>query len=162
MNFSSVISRYYICMICINTYYFLLLFANNICYQHPRSPFLSQSNTHVTCPKWKALSRAWLCDPKDLYNPWNSPGHNTGVGSCSLLQEILLAQELNLGLPHCRQILYHLSHQGSPRILQRVAYPFFRGFSGPRNRARVSCIAGRFFTSWATREAHLSTRQMQY
>ena len=162
MNFSSVISRYYICMICINTYYFLLLFANNICYQHPRSPFLSQSNTHVTCPKWKALSRVWLCDPKDLHNPWNSPGHNTGVGSCSLLQEILLAQELNLGLPHCRQILYHLSHQGSPRILQRVAYPFFSGFSGPRNRARVSCIAGRFFTSWATREAHLSTRQMQY
>ena len=116
MNFSSVISRYYICMICINTYYFLLLFANNICYQHPRSPFLSQSNTHVTCPKWKALSRVWLCDPKDLHNPWNSPGHNTGVGSCSLLQEILLAQELNLGLPHCRQILYHLSHQGSPLV----------------------------------------------
>ena len=31
-------------------------------------------------------------------------------------------QELNPGLPHCRQILYHLSHQGSPGILQRVPY----------------------------------------
>ena len=48
---------------------------------------------------------------------------------------------------------FHLSHQGSPRILDWVAYPFYRGFSWPRNRTRVSCIAGRFFTSWATREA---------
>ena len=36
----------------------------------------------------------------------------------------------------------------------RVAHPFFRGSSRPRNWTRVSCIAGRFFTSWATREAH--------
>ena len=34
-------------------------------------------------------------------------------------------------LPHCRRILYHLSHQGSPRILERVAYPFSRGTSHP-------------------------------
>ena len=38
---------------------------------------------------------------------------NTGVGSHSLLQGIFPTQELNLGLPHWRQILYHLSHQGS-------------------------------------------------
>ena len=53
------------------------------------------------------------------------------------------------GLPHCRRILYPLSHQGSPRILEWVAYPFSRGSSWSRNRTRVSCIAGRFFTSWA-------------
>ena len=58
----------------------------------------------------------------------------------------------NLVLLHCRQILYHLSHQGSPRILKRVTYPFSRGSSQPRNRTGVSCIACRFFTSWATRE----------
>ena len=46
------------------------------------------------------------------------------------------------GIPHCRQILYHLSHQGSPRILQWVPYPFSRGSSQPRNWTRVSCIAG--------------------
>ena len=34
-----------------------------------------------------------------------------------------------------------------------VAFPFFRGSSQPRDRTQVSCIAGRFFTSWATREA---------
>ena len=60
----------------------------------------------------------------------------------------------NLGLLHCRWILYHLSHEGSPRILEWVIYHFSRGCSCPRNWTRVSCIAGRFFTSWATREAH--------
>ena len=44
---------------------------------------------------------------------WNSPGQNTGVGSRSLLQGITSTQGLNLGLPHCRQILYQLSHKGS-------------------------------------------------
>ena len=44
------------------------------------------------------------------------PGKSTGVGCHFLLQEIFLTQGLNLGLPHCRQMLYHLSHQGSPLI----------------------------------------------
>ena len=39
------------------------------------------------------------------------------------------------------------------RILEWVAFPFSRGSSQPRNRTQVSCIAGGFFTSWATREA---------
>ena len=47
------------------------------------------------------------------YSPWNSPGQNTGVGSLSLLQGMFPTQGLNPGLPHCRQILYQLSHQGS-------------------------------------------------
>ena len=53
-----------------------------------------------------------------------------------------------------RQILYQLSHKGSPRILEWVAYPFSSRSSQPRNGTGVSCIAGRFFTSWATRGAH--------
>ena len=65
------------------------------------------------------------------------PGQNTGVGSLSLLQGIFPTQGLNPGLPHCRQILYPLSHQGSPRILEWVAYPFSRGSSQPRNPTRV-------------------------
>ena len=39
------------------------------------------------------------------------------------------------------------------RILQWVAYPFFSGLSWPRSRTGISCIAGRFFTNWAIREA---------
>ena len=38
-------------------------------------------------------------------------------------------------------------------ILEWVAIPFSRGSSQPRNQTEVSCIAGGFFTSWATREA---------
>ena len=39
------------------------------------------------------------------------------------------------------------------RTLEWVAFPFSRGSSRPRDRIQVSCIAGEFFTSWATREA---------
>ena len=39
------------------------------------------------------------------------------------------------------------------RILKWVAIPFSRGSSQPRDRTQVSCISGRFFTTWATREA---------
>ena len=55
--------------------------------------------------------------PHGLYSPWNSPGQNTGGGSLSLLQGIFPTEGSNRGLPHCRQILYQLSNQGSPRIL---------------------------------------------
>ena len=51
-----------------------------------------------------------------LYSPWNSPGQNTGLGSCCLLQGIVPTRELNPGLPHCRQILYQLSHQGRKEL----------------------------------------------
>ena len=50
--------------------------------------------------------------PRGLYSPWNFPGHNTGVGSLSLHQGIFQTQGSNPGLPHCRQILYQLNHQG--------------------------------------------------
>ena len=52
--------------------------------------------------------------PQGLYSPWDSPGQNTGVDSLSLLQGIFPTQGLNPGLPHCRQILYHLSEEGIP------------------------------------------------
>ena len=68
-------------------------------------------------------------------------------------QGIFPTQGSNPGLLHCRRILYFLSHQGSPRILEWVAYPFSMGTSRPRDWTRVSCIAGGFSTSWATQEA---------
>ena len=96
------------------------------------------------------LSCVWV-----FATPWNSPGQNTEEGSLSLLQGISPTQGLNPGLPHCRWIFYQLSHQGSPRILDCVPYPFSSGSSWPRNWIRVPCITRGFFTSWATREAHL-------
>ena len=68
----------------------------------------------------------------------------------------LVVQRLNPGLPHCRGILYCLSHHGSPSKLEWVAYPFSRDSSWPRDWIGVSCIAGGFFTSWVTREVPVS------
>ena len=53
-----------------------------------------------------------LCDPMDrLLHPWNFPSKSTGVGYHFLLQGVSLTQGLNPSLPHCGQMLYHLSHQ---------------------------------------------------
>ena len=61
-----------------------------------------------------------LCDLMDSSPPGSSvhgdsPGKNTGVGCHALLQGIFPTQGSNLGLPQCMWILYHLSHQESPR-----------------------------------------------
>ena len=74
-----------------------------------------------------AQSCPTLCSPMDYSQPGSSvnedsPGKNTGVGCHALLQGIFPTQESNPCLPPCRQILYHLSHQGSPRILEWVTY----------------------------------------
>ena len=115
------------------------------CWANQESPF--KMNESESC---SVMSNS--LQSHGLYSLWNFPGQNTGVGSQSFLQEILRTQELNPGLLHCRQILYHLSHQGSPRILDCIAYPYSNISFWPRNPTMVSCIAGRFFTNWATRE----------
>ena len=91
----------------------------------------------------------------------DSPGKNTGMASHALLQGIFPTQGSNSGLLGFRTILYHMSHQGSPRILEWVDYTFSRGTSQLRNPTRISCIVGEFFTSWATREA-LGTRIIKF
>ena len=55
--------------------------------------------------------------PTRLLRPWRQ-GNSTGVDCHALLQGIFLTQGLNPGLLHCRQILYYLSHKGSPASLQ--------------------------------------------
>ena len=106
--------------------------------------------------KWVKVASGSL-RPHGLYSPWNSPGQNTVLSlqntSLSLLQGIFPTQGSNSGLPHCRRILYQLSHKRSPRILEWVAYPFSRGSSWLRNQTGVSFTAGAFFTNWAIREA---------
>ena len=84
----------------------------------------------------------------------DSPRENTGVDCHALFQGTFPTQGSNPGLLHCRQILYCLSHQGSPRM-EWVAYPFSRGSSQLRNQTGVSCTAGGFSISWATRKARL-------
>ena len=79
------------------------------------------------------------CSPPGSSVHGDSPAKNTGVGCHAFLQGIFSNQGLKPGLQHCRRILNQLRHQGSPRILEWVAYPFFRGSSQSRNRTRVSC-----------------------
>ena len=102
-----------------------------------------------SCPTlWDPMD----CSPLGSSVHGDSPGKNTRVGFHALLQGIFTTQGLNPGFPHCRRILYCLSHKGSPRILEWVAYAFSRGSSQPRDRIGVSCIAGGFLTSWVTRK----------
>ena len=75
-----------------------------------------------------------------LYSPWNSSGQNTGMDSPSLFQGILPTQGSNPGFPHCGQILYQLSHKGSPSIQEWVGYSISRGSSRPRNQTRVMLL----------------------
>ena len=83
-----------------------------------------------------AQSCPMLCNPMDC-SPLgssvhqDSPGNDTGVGCHALLQGIVPTQGSNPGLLHCRWIIYHLRHRGSPRILEQIAYPFSRKLSIP-------------------------------
>ena len=104
--------------------------------------------------KMKVIQSCPTLWPHGLYNPWNPPGQNTWVCSLSLLWGIFPTQGSKPRSCALQVwILYQLSQQGSPRILECVACPFSSGSSWPRNQTRVSCTTGRFLTSWATKEA---------
>ena len=72
--------------------------------------------------------------------PYELPGKpkNTGVDSLSLLQGIFPTQELNLGLLHCRQILYQLGYQGS-QILLSIP-PNTRSRTAPASLGMLSLV----------------------
>ena len=122
---------------------------------NPNTGLQSLHSYPLCCAVLSCLVMSHSLQPHGLYSPpgfsvhGDCPGSNTGVDRLALLQGIFPTQRLNPGLPYCKWILYYLSHQGSPRILEWVAYPFSRGTPWPRSQTRVSCIAGRFFTSWA-------------
>ena len=67
---------------------------------------MSLNHVQLLVTPWAVATRL-LCS-------WDSPGKNTEVSSHPFLQGIFLTQGLNLGLLHCRQILYCLSHKGGP------------------------------------------------
>ena len=100
---------------------------------------MRSSISHLTFES-KSLS-AWTLQTHGVYNP----GQNTGVGSHSLLQGILLTQELNPGLPDCRQILYQLSHQGSPLNLWASDYSDKR--NGWTGKLFMSFSISKFYNS---------------
>ena len=90
--------------------------------------------------------RPYGLKPARLLCPWGFSRREYWSGLPCLPPGIFPTQGSNPGLPHCRRILYCLSHQGSLRIMEWVASLFSRGYSWPRIQTRLSCIAGRFFT----------------
>ena len=99
--------------------YLLLLLPGELCSEHlcgfyPFFCFLLKyccyCSVAKSCP---TLVTPWTRGSTRLLCAWDSPGKSTGVGCHFLLQGIFLTQELNPGLLHCRQILYHLSYEGS-------------------------------------------------
>ena len=87
-------------------FFLLWLFINSIIYY----------NMKVKVKVLVTQSCLMLCDPMVPLS-MESLGKNTGVGGHSLLQGIFLTQGSNSGFLYCRQILYHLSHQGNPSYL---------------------------------------------
>ena len=90
---------------------FLLISVTQKPYMHPHIPAIppkreDMPHTHST---WSPVGVPPDCSVK-LRSLWNSSGKNTAVGCHALLQGIFPTQGLNPGLPHCRQILYHLNH----------------------------------------------------
>ena len=70
-----------------------------------------------------------------VLRPWDFPGKGTGVGCHFLLQRIFLTRGSNPGLLHCRQMLYHLSHQGSPYVSITSHYSMLINISGSMIRS---------------------------
>ena len=89
--------------------------------------------------KWAEVKVTQSCPT--LCDPMNSPGQNTGVDSHSLFQGFFPIWRSNPGLPHCRPILYQLSHQGS----MTSAYPSLICKVGRRECSlQVSCLPQRY------------------
>ena len=111
--------------------------------------------------KWKwthsvVSDSLWPCGLQTtrLLCPWDSPGKNTGVGCHFLFQGIFPTQRSNPGLLHCRQMLYHPSHQGRLNVqlgnmLEQIPKSRYPGFQG------MACDAFRW---WMIREVSFHGR----
>ena len=99
--------------------------------QNVKSKSPENPSTREKKRKWKSSVVSDSLRPHGLHSPWNSPGQNTGVRSLSLLQGIVPTQGSNPGLLHCRQILYQLSHKGSPKEMEEHCYSFTSHWSSP-------------------------------
>ena len=109
-----------------------------------------------------------FCNPMDYtYTLWTSPGQNSGVGSCSLLQGIFPTQELNWGLlQHCRRILDQLSSMGSPWLKKSPSLKCIEHDNSLQSQTSTPRLLGpsresrplSFFTSPASGSALLSPK----
>ena len=133
---------------------------------HFHTPNISNTSL-ISNNQW---SRSVVSDslrPHGLHSRWNSPGQNTGVGNLSLLQGIFPTQGSNPSLPHCRWILYQLSHKGRPKLGVKLLISFSKKLSlswisSSRKTTRtfssvqsLSCVR-LFATPWTMRSVEFS------
>ena len=81
------------------------------------------------------------------------PGAQSGLNKRKLVFHSVKVKVTQLCPTLCNPIVYTVHEFLQARILEWVAFPFSRGSPQPRDRTQISCIAGRFLTSWGTREA---------
>ena len=126
-----VISNWFVCLLTSASkisFIYVLKLDNYVVFEEKRRQMesalhniFSTRATLVTTCDWMSESHSVMCDSLQPHGLWPTrllcsrdyPGKNTGVGFHFLLQGIFLTQGSNPGLPHCRQMLYCLSHQGS-------------------------------------------------
>ena len=84
-----------------------------------RTILTGSSEVAQSCP---ALCNHMDCSLLGFLHPWDFPGKSTGVGCHFLLQRIFSTQGSNPGLPHCRKMLYYLSHQSGFIF---ASFPFY-------------------------------------
>ena len=111
----------------------------SLCNFEDIAPLSMWINWEVWCYLWSIILCLWpFCLSLEAFRSFSLFLKVKGAQSC-----------LTLGHP----MDYAVHGILQVRILEPVAFPFSSGSSWPRNRTRVSCIAGRFFTTWAMREA---------
>ena len=115
--------------------------------------------TNVKERQWKfAQLCLTFCDPMDCSPPGSSvhgdsPGKNTGVGCHALLQGNLPNPGTEPTSPALLVDSLPSEPPGKPKNTGVGSLSFLHGTTHPRNQTGASCIAGGFFTSWASREA---------
>ena len=121
--------------------------------------FSQRASCSISCP----ISHTVLCFytfvvfitfSLQLYNVQRTSGYSLCFISVSLWSakwEAAWKWKLFSCARLCNPMDYIVHEIFQARILECVAFPFSRGSSQPRDRTQVSCIAGGFFTSWATR-----------
>ena len=121
--------------------------------------------SHSSILAWRI---PWIEKPGGLWSiGLQSVGHSWTTNTftfhpCSVKLKVLVAQSYPTLSDPMDCTLPGSSVPGilQTRILEWVAIPFSKGSSRPRDGTQVSCIAGKFFTVWATREALLCSEEL--
>ena len=150
---------------CSNTLTQVCLWPSLMCLGQCPAPSLIRQHFNVMLSYWLTLFNVKLCEVSDLFilfSPTLSMVSNTCVLATRLCPTLCDPTNCSLpgfsahGILQARTLEPGFSVHGTlqARILEWIAIPFSRGSSQPRDWTLVSCIAGKFFTTWATGKSY--------